>query len=200
MDCLSRHFGVKVVVAVNKFSGDTDAELACVKESAMAAGAVAAVTADHWANGGDGAVSLAEAVVGACEAARALPKSTFSYLYPDALPIKAKVETIATKIYKAGDVTYSALAEEQIAAYEAAGLGNLPVCIAKTQYSLSTDASKKGVPEGHTVNVREVRAAVGASFLYMLCGDIMTVPGLPTRPGFVDIDLDTENDRVIGLF
>jgi formyltetrahydrofolate synthetase len=110
------------------------------------------------------------------------------------------VDAVASKIYLAGQVTYSDLASSQIDAYEAQGLGNFPICIAKTQYSLSTDPSKKGTPKGHTVNVREVRAAVGAGFLYLICGDIMTVPGLPTRPGFVDIDLDTANDRVIGLF
>ena len=104
------------------------------------------------------------------------------------------------EIYLAGEVTYSDLASHQIAAYEAQGLGDLPICIAKTQYSLSTDPSKKGAPSGHVVNVREVRASVGAGFLYLLCGDIMTVPGLPTRPGFVDVDMDADGDRVIGLF
>jgi formyltetrahydrofolate synthetase len=197
--CLTTEFGVEVVVAVNKFAQDTPAELALVREKSLAAGAADAVTADHWANGGDGAVDLANAVVATCQRARAAPP-TFKFLYPDSASVKEKVAAVCTRIYKAGEVTYSDLAEEQIAAYEARGLGTLPVCIAKTQYSLSTDASKKGVPEGHTVNVREVRAAVGAGFLYMLCGDIMTVPGLPTRPGFVDIDLDTDNDRVVGLF
>ena len=127
-------------------------------------------------------------------------KDEFTYLYDLEDPVKTKVAKICEGIYKAGEVTYSDEAEAQLAAYERQGLGGLPVCIAKTQYSLSTDAKLKGVPEGHTVNVREVRAAAGAGFLYMLCGDIMTVPGLPTRPGFVDIDYDHEKDRVLGLF
>ena len=194
--CLAQKFNVKVVVAVNKFATDTPAELQLIREAGLRAGAHYAVVADHWAQGGAGAVDLAEAVVLAC----ASEHSSFRYLYPLTDPIRSKVDAVASKIYLAGQVTYSDLASSQIDAYEAQGLGNLPICIAKTQYSLSTDPSKKGTPKGHTVNVREVRAAVGAGFLYLICGDIMTVPGLPTRPGFVDIDLDTANDRVIGLF
>jgi methylenetetrahydrofolate dehydrogenase (NADP+)/methenyltetrahydrofolate cyclohydrolase/formyltetrahydrofolate synthetase len=196
VDCLRRKFGVRVVVACNKFAGDSENELELVRARAMAAGAHAAVVADHWAQGGDGAVDLADAVVAACASA----KDEFTYLYDLEDPVKTKVAKICEGIYKAGEVTYSDEAEAQLAAYERQGLGGLPVCIAKTQYSLSTDAKLKGVPEGHTVNVREVRAAAGAGFLYMLCGDIMTVPGLPTRPGFVDIDYDHEKDRVLGLF
>ena len=194
--CLSQKFNVRVVVAVNKFATDTPNELQLVREAGLRAGAHYAVVADHWAQGGHGAVDLAEAVVKACAA----DSTPFRYLYPLSDPVRAKVEAVCSKIYLAGAVTFSELASSQIDAYEQQGLGGLPICIAKTQYSLSTDPSKKGAPSGHTVNVREVRAAIGAGFLYLLCGDIMTVPGLPTRPGFVDIDLDTANDRVIGLF
>jgi len=197
--CLAEKFGLSVVVAVNKFANDSAGELDFVAARAREAGAAAAVTADHWARGGAGARDLGEAVVAACEGARAAP-ATFRPLYDLDAPVKDKVFRVCSEIYKAGTVSYSPLAEEQLKAYEALGLGGLPVCIAKTQYSLSTDAKLKGVPEGHDVHVREIRAAVGAGFLYLVCGDIMTVPGLPTRPGFVDVDLDTKTGRVIGLF
>ncbi|KAK7231948.1 formate-tetrahydrofolate ligase [Aureococcus anophagefferens] len=147
------------------------------------------------AQGGDGAVDLADAVVAACASA----KDEFTpYDLED--PVKTKVAKICEGIYKAGEVTYSDEAEAQLAAYERQGLGGLPVCIAKTQYSLSTDAKLKGVPEGHTVNAREVRARGRGLPPTTLCGDIMTVPGLPTRPGFVDVDYDHEKHRVLGLF
>jgi formyltetrahydrofolate synthetase len=156
---------------VNKFATDTPNELQLVREAGLRAGAHYAVVADHWAQGGHGAVDLAEAVVKAC-AAESTP---FRYLYPLSDPVRSKIEAVCSKIYLAGEVTYSELAASQIDAYEQQGLGRLPICIAKTQYSLSTDPSKKGAPSGHTVNVREVRAAIGAGFLYLLCGDIMTV-------------------------
>jgi len=180
-------FGVAPVVAINRFATDTDAEVAAVREAALAAGARAAVECNHWALGGAGAAALARAVEEACAAQRRGEGGPFRFLYPLDLPIKGKIETVAKQIYGAAAVTYSEEAEKKIAAYAAAGYGRLPVCMAKTHLSLSTDATLKGVPTGFTVNVRDVRASVGAGFLYPLLGDIMTIPGLPTRPGFYDV-------------
>eukprot|EP00620_Florenciella_sp_RCC1587_P007452 CAMPEP_0182582844 /NCGR_PEP_ID=MMETSP1324-20130603/53666_1 /TAXON_ID=236786 /ORGANISM="Florenciella sp., Strain RCC1587" /LENGTH=698 /DNA_ID=CAMNT_0024799351 /DNA_START=76 /DNA_END=2172 /DNA_ORIENTATION=+ len=193
----AKKFGVKVIVAVNRFHTDTMAEVECVKEEAMKAGADNAVMAEHWAKGGEGAADLARAVVGACESSS---PDDFKYLYDLDTPIKAKIETICKEIYGADGCDFSDKANEQIDAYTAAGYDNLPICMAKTQYSLSTDAKKKGVPTGFTIPIREIRASVGAGFLYPICADMMTVPGLATRPGFFDVDIDTETGRVIGLF
>jgi len=192
-------FGVKCVVAVNNFVTDTEAELTLVKDAALEAGAFAAATASHWAKGGAGAVELGEHVIAACAATRA-EGNPFNFLYPLQLPIKEKTAAICMQIYGAEEVLYSEVAEERIAAYEAAGFGDLPICIAKTQYSLSCDAALKGVPTGFSVTVRDVRASVGAGFLYLICGDIMTIPGLPTRPGFYDVDIDFSTGRIQGLF
>lgn len=192
-------FGVLPVVAVNRFSTDTEAELELVKRMSMQAGAFAAVTANHWAKGGAGATDLGKAVMEACAASRSAG-SPFKFLYPLSLSLKEKIVTITREMYGAVGVEYSELAEKRLAVYEAAGYGGLPICMAKTQYSLSTDAAKKGVPTGFTILVKDVRASVGAGYVYPICGDIMTVPGLPTRPGFYDVDYDCENDRVIGLF
>jgi formyltetrahydrofolate synthetase len=167
-------------------------ELAC--KAAEKTGAEAAVVANHWALGGKGAAALAEAVVAACE-----KPSNFRLLYPDELSIKEKIETICKKVYLASAVKYEPLAEKQIASYERAGLGHLPICMAKTHLSLSHDPTVKGVPKGFTVPVREVRAAAGAGFLYPLLGAMRTMPGLPSRPAFMDIDLD-ENGQVVGMF
>lgn len=193
----ANRFGVRVVVAVNKFATDTDAELETVRTAAKEAGAFDAVTSNHWAEGGAGAADLARAVERACAAET---KSDFDFLYELDLPVKEKVATICREIYGADGVDYEPLAETQIAQYEEAGFGNLPICMAKTQYSLSCDPDAKGVPTGFRVTVREVRACVGAGFLYPICGDIMTVPGLPTRPGFYDVDVDVETGDVKGLF
>ena len=187
-------FGVPVVVAINRFPADTDAELELARKAAEAAGAEAAVTCSHWAEGGKGAVKLAEAVVAACE-----KPSNFRLLYPDKMSIKDKIETIAKKVYLAGAVTYDAKAEKQIASYEKAGLSHLPICMAKTHLSLSHDPTLKGVPRGFTVPVREVRASAGAGFLYPLLGTMRTMPGLPSRPAFMDVDLD-ETGNVVGMF
>lgn len=197
-------FGVKPVVAINRFSSDTDEEIAVVEKAALAAGALAAVQANHWADGGAGAVELAKAVASACAAARAddaagKKDEGFRFLYPVDAPIKDKIETIAKEMYGAADVEYSKEAEEKIAAYTAAGYTKLPMCMAKTHLSLSTDPKAKGVPTGFTVRIRDIRASIGAGFLYALLGDIMTVPGLPVRMGAYDIDL-TEDGRIIGLF
>jgi len=191
---IARKFGVPGVVAVNRFPTDTDAEVALVKKIADEAGAEAAVMSDHWARGGAGAIELAEAVVDACQ-----KPSNFRFLYPLDLPIKDKIEIIAREIYGADGVEYRPQAEEQIERYERAGYGNLPICMAKTHLSLSHDPSLKGVPTGFTIPVREVRASVGAGFVYPLVGEMSTMPGLPTTPAFMNIDID-EKGNVVGLF
>ncbi len=191
---IAKKFGVPVVVAINRFPTDSDAEIELARKSAEKAGAEAAVLANHWADGGNGAVELAKAVVKACE-----KPSSFKLLYPDNMPIKKKIETIAKEIYQADGVTFEPLAEKQIASYEKAGLSHLPMCMAKTHLSLSHDPTLKGVPTGFTVPVREVRAAAGAGFLYPLLGQMRTMPGLPSRPAFMDVDLD-EGGEVIGMF
>lgn len=176
---------------------------ACMPAEALKAGASAAVCSDHFARGGAGSVDLAEAVMHACaenRADQAKGLGGFKLLYPDSLSIKEKINTVVREIYGGDGAEFSDKASKQIAQYESAGFGNLPVCMAKTQYSLSADPKAKGVPTGFTVPVREIRASVGAGFLYPICGDMMTVPGLPTRPGFYDIDYDIEHDRCIGLF
>merc|ERR1712086_322925 len=179
--------------------GDSEAELAMVCQAAKDAGAFDAVVSSHWEDGGKGAVALAHATMQACKDARRNVDS-FKYLYDIKDTIKEKLFTVCSKVYNAGAVTYSAEAEAAIAAYEQNGCGEFPVCIAKTQYSLSTDSKAVGVPTGHTVNVREVKASMGAGMIVAICGDIMTIPGLPTRPGFVDVDYDFETNKIVGLF
>lgn len=190
----AKRFGIPVVVAVNKFPTDTAAEVELVKKLAMEAGAETAVMSDHWANGGDGAKDLAQAVVDACE-----KPSDFKFLYDLDLPIKDKIEIICKEIYNADGVTYEPLAEKQIKSYEANGFGNLPMCMAKTHLSISHDPSLKNAPSGFTVSVREVRASVGAGFIYPLLGEMRTMPGLGTRPAYMSVDID-EDGRVMGLF
>lgn len=191
-------YGVQPVVAINRFATDTEAELNAVRDLAIAAGAFDAVVANHWSEGGAGAVDLARSVERACQAAR--EGSSFKFLYPLELTLKQKIEKVCLDMYGADGVEYSEIAERRLKSYEDAGYGSLPVCMAKTQYSLSCDAAAKGVPKGFKVVVRDVRAAVGAGYVYPICGDIMTVPGLPTRPGFYDVDMDLKTGRVIGLF
>jgi methylenetetrahydrofolate dehydrogenase (NADP+)/methenyltetrahydrofolate cyclohydrolase/formyltetrahydrofolate synthetase/formate--tetrahydrofolate ligase len=190
----AKQYGIPVVVAVNKFTTDTDAEVQLVREAAIAAGAETAVMTDHWTNGGDGAIELAEAVVAACD-----KPSDFQFLYPLDLPIKDKIEIIAKDMYSAAEVVYEPLAEKQIKSYEANGFGGLPICMAKTHLSISHDPALKNAPSGFTVSVREVRASVGAGFIYPLLGEMRTMPGLGTRPAFMNVDLD-EDGRVVGLF
>lgn len=156
--------------------------------------------ASHWGHGGRGALQLAHAVARACAIVREAREPTFRFLYPLNISIKQKIETICREIYGADSVEYSDQAEHRIEAYTRAGYDIFPICIAKTQYSLSTDPALKGVPVGFTVKVRELRAAVGAGYIYPICGDIMTVPGLTTRPGFYDVDIDMETGRITGLF
>ena len=191
---IARKFGIPVVVAVNRFSTDTDAEVALVKRISREAGAEAVEMSDHWARGGEGAVELAEAVVAACE-----KPSAFRFLYDLELPIREKIEIIAKEIYGADGVEFEPLAEKQIEQHEKNGFGNLPICMAKTHLSLSHDPNLKGVPTGFIVPVREVRASVGAGFVYPLLGTMSTMPGLPTVPAFMNIDID-EDGNIVGLF
>jgi methylenetetrahydrofolate dehydrogenase (NADP+)/methenyltetrahydrofolate cyclohydrolase/formyltetrahydrofolate synthetase/formate--tetrahydrofolate ligase len=190
----ARSFGVPVVVAINGFPTDSRREHDLIKEMAMAAGAEAAVTTEHHARGGEGARELAEAVAIASEG-----PSNFNYLYPLERPIKEKIETIATKVYGAESVEYSALADSQIADFEKAGFGYLPICMAKTHLSISHDPALKGAPKGFTVPVREVRASVGAGFIYPLLGEMRTMPGLGANPAYMKVDVD-DDGNVVGLF
>jgi methylenetetrahydrofolate dehydrogenase (NADP+) / methenyltetrahydrofolate cyclohydrolase / formyltetrahydrofolate synthetase len=187
-------FGVPVVVAINSFKYDTKAEVALVKKLTEQAGSVA-VPCTHWMNGGKGAIELGEAVMDAAK-----QKSNFEFLYPLDWPIKKKIETIATKIYGADGVDYSPEAEAKIELYTKLGFANLPMCMAKTHLSLSHDVALKGRPTGWRLPIRDIRASVGAGFLYPLCGTMRTMPGLPTRPVFYDVDLDLKTGKVVGLF
>ena len=190
----AKRFGVPVVVAINSFPTDTWAEINLIRDAALAAGASDAVMADHWAKGGEGAAELAEAVVKACEE----PKE-FTYLYPLNMSIKQKIEIICKDIYNAGGVEYSPVAERQIASFEKDGYGYLPICMAKTHLSISHDPALKGAPSGFTVPVREVRASVGAGFIYPLLGDMRTMPGLGSTPAYMKVDID-DDGNVVGLF
>ncbi|MGC8782413.1 MAG: formate--tetrahydrofolate ligase, partial [Anaerolineae bacterium] len=190
-----KRFGVPVVVAINQFKDDTPAEHALIRERAIAAGAEDAVLCTHWANGGDGAVELAEAVIKACD-----KPAHFQFLYPLEWSIKEKIEKIARDIYGAGSVTYTPEAEAKIELYTRLGFDKLPICMAKTHLSLSHDPTLKGRPRDYVLPIRDIRASVGAGFLYPLCGEMRTMPGLPSRPVFYDVDLDLETGRVVGLF
>jgi formyltetrahydrofolate synthetase len=190
----AKMFGVPVVVAINSFKYDTKAEVALVKQLVEECGSTA-VACSHWMNGGKGAIELGEAVMDACK-----QKSNFEFLYPLDMPIKQKIETIATKVYGASGVDYTPEAEAKIELYTKLGFGNLPICMAKTHLSLSHDANLKGRPTGFRLPVRDIRASVGAGFLYPLCGTMRTMPGLPTRPVFYDVDLDLKTGKVVGLF
>ncbi len=189
-----RKFGLEPVVCVNRFSADTPAELALVKDG-CAELKITAVSADHWAMGGEGAVDLAHAIVASVEAGR----NRLKLLYPDDAPLTEKIRTIATEIYRAKDIAIDKGVRDQLATFEAMGYGDLPVCIAKTQYSFSTNPDLKGAPEGHILPVREVRLAAGAEFVVAVCGDIMTMPGLPKVPAADTIDVTPEG-HIVGLF
>lgn len=188
-----RAFGLPVVVAVNHFAGDTDAEIAALRDYCAGKG-VQAILARHWAQGGEGAEDLARAVVDLAEAG-----GQFAPLYPDDMPLWDKIEAICTRIYRAGAVEAGPGIRDQLAAWDKAGHGRMPVCIAKTQYSFSTDPALRGAPEGHVIPVREVRLNAGAGFVVAICGQIMTMPGLPRHPAAETIRLDDEG-RVEGLF
>jgi formate--tetrahydrofolate ligase len=188
-----RLHGVNPVVAINAFPTDHPSEYQVIKEVAEEMGARCAVS-DHFGRGGVGAIELAEAVADACE-----QPSEFRFLYPDEASLREKIETIATKVYGASGVEYSAQAARELATYERAGFGRLPVCMAKTPLSLSSNPALKGAPTGWTLPVREVRASVGAGYVYPICGEIRTMPGLGKDPAAAHIDLDANGDTV-GLF
>lgn len=186
-------FGVPVVVGVNNFTTDTDAEFAAVQKYCAEMG-VDAIRCTHWAEGSKGTTELAKRVVEIVEAGTA----AFKPLYPDTMSLWDKVSTIATEIYDAGEVVADKIVKDQFKVFEAAGYGHFPICMAKTQYSFSTDAAAKGAPSGHTVAIREIRLSAGAEFIVVVTGDIMTMPGLPKVPAANSIKL--ENGEVVGLF
>jgi formate--tetrahydrofolate ligase len=189
-----RKFGLEPVVAINRFSADSPAEIALVKTACARLG-VECCMADHWAMGGAGATDLASAVVKVCDSG----KSKLKFIYPDEMPLFEKIRTIAREIYRAKDVTADKGVTDQLAAFEAMGYGTAPICVAKTQYSFSTNPEAKGAPTDHTINVREVRLSAGAEFVVAICGEIMTMPGLPKVPAANAIDVGPDG-RIVGLF
>ena len=197
---LARHvenvqkFGIAPVVSINRFSADTDAEIALVKDKCKALG-VEALMADHWAMGGEGAADVARAVVKAIDGG----KSKLKLIYPDDMPLLEKIRAVAKEIYRARDISADKSVRDQLAQFEQMGYGKLPVCIAKTQYSFSTNADLKGAPTDHVINVREVRLAAGAEFVVAICGEIMTMPGLPRVPAADAIDVGPDG-KIVGLF
>ena len=191
---IRKEFGLPCVVAINNFVFDTDAEVALLKDKLAPLG-VPVVLSRHWAEGGKGAEPLAEAVVDIIEN----QENKFNFLYEDDTPLWDKMKTVATRIYGAADISADAKVKRQIKKLEEAGYGHYPVCVAKTQSSFSTNAKTLGAPSGHTVNIREVRLAAGAEFVVMICGSIMTMPGLPKIPSAEKIDID-ETGKVVGLF
>ena len=184
-----RRFGVPAVVALNRFTSDTEAEHGLVRELCREQG-VEAVVCSHWAEGGAGAEQLAEHVAHLCEAERYLDGRGFRLLYPDDMPLWDKMKTIATQIYGADDIIADKRVRAQFAELQEQGYGHYPVCVAKTQYSFSTDPNLKGAPSHHVVPIREVRLANGAEFVVVICGDIMTMPGLPRVPAANQIRID----------
>jgi formate--tetrahydrofolate ligase len=187
-------YGLPCVVALNHFTHDTDAEAALIREK-MRAQSTPVVVAKHWAEGGKGAEDLAREVVRVIDQGR----NNFHFVYEDDLPLWDKVKAVATRVYGAADITADGKVRAQIVKLQEEGYGRYPVCIAKTQYSFSTDPSLRGAPSGHTLNIREVRLSAGAEFVVMVCGDIMTMPGLPKVPAATKIDL-TPDGKVVGLF
>jgi len=183
--------GLPCVVAINRFTSDTDKEVKIIRKHALDAGAADVATSEVWAKGGEGGKDLAKAVVKACD-----QPSKFKFLYPLEVSIKEKIETIATKIYGADGVEYSEQAEKDIAQWTADGFGKLPICMAKTHLSLSHDPDRKGFPKGYKMPIRQVRASVGAGFLYPLCGKMRTMPGLPSIPVGEHIDIDKDGNTV----
>ena len=187
-------FGIPVVVTVNRFTADKNKEIDFVCKYALDNGADSAVAIDPWAKGGDGCIAAAEAIVKACE-----KPNNFHFLYPDDLSIKEKIEIIATKIYRADGVDYSSLAEKRIKLYEKLGYDKLCINMAKTHLSLSHDPNLKGVPRNYRIPVRDIRASVGAGFLYPILGNMRTMPGLPSTPAFMPVDIDKDGN-IVGLF
>ncbi len=197
---LARHienvtsYGVSTVVAINRFSADTDAEMAAIRELTASYG-VKAIDANHWSDGGAGTIDLAQEVARIADSG----ESQFTTAYPDDMPLWDKIKTVATKIYRADDITADQKIINDIQALQDDGFGHFPVCIAKTQYSFSTDPNRKGAPTGHFLPVREVRLSAGAGFIVVVCGDIMTMPGLPREPAANRIRINQQGD-VEGLF
>jgi formate--tetrahydrofolate ligase len=200
MSNLQRHvenvqnFSIVPVISINRFSADTEAEIALVKDKCKSLG-VECYMADHWAMGGEGAADVARAVVKVCDSG----KSKLKFLYPDDMPLLEKVRTIAREIYRARDIAVDKPVRDQLANFEAMGYGKLPICMAKTQYSFSTNPDAKGAPTDHIINVREVRLSAGAEFVVAICGEIMTMPGLPKVPAADSIDIGSDG-RIVGLF
>ncbi|ODV09837.1 MAG: formate--tetrahydrofolate ligase [Rubrivivax sp. SCN 70-15] len=190
---VTQRYGLPCVVAINHFTADTEAEIALLRERVAALGVPLAL-ARHWAEGGAGATDLAHEVVRLCDGA-----SRFRFVYDDADPLWDKMRKVATQVYGAADISAAADVRAQIQSLQDSGYGHYPVCVAKTQYSFSTDPKQRGAPSGHVVDIREVRLAAGAEFIVLVCGDIMTMPGLPKVPSAEVIDL-TEDGRVVGLF
>jgi formate--tetrahydrofolate ligase len=186
-------FGIPAVISINRFSADTDAEIALVKDKCKALG-VEALMADHWAMGGAGAADVAKTVVKVIDEG----KSKLKFLYPDETPLFEKIETIAREIYRAKSVTADKSVKDQLKSWEEMGYGKLPICIAKTQYSFSTNPDAKGAPADHSINVREVRLSAGAEFVVAICGEILTMPGLPKVPSADSIDV--KDGKIVGLF
>ncbi|CAG0955277.1 formate--tetrahydrofolate ligase [Planctomycetaceae bacterium] len=198
---LTRHiknvlsFGVPVVVAINVFGTETEKEIEMVRKAALAAGASDCVLSEVFAKGGEGGAAFARALVKACEE----PRKEFKLTYDNDMPIKKKIEAIATKIYGAKDVEYESQATKRIKQFEEAGFGKLPVCMAKTQYSFSHDPKMLGAPSGWTLPIKDARLSAGAGFVYLLCGDMMTMPGLGKNPGGQNIDIN-EKGEIVGMF
>ncbi len=189
-----RRFGVPAVVAINVFPTDTEREIQYIRAAAAEAGAHAVAATTHWADGGQGALEMAEAVEDACTV-----QGDFRLLYPNDFSLKEKIETVARQVYGAEDVSYTPLANRQLAQYERAGFGDLPVCMAKTHLSISHDPNLRGAPRGYTLPIREVRASVGAGFIYPLVGAVRTMPGLSSTPAYLNVDIDADG-KVVGLF
>ncbi|MFY9769910.1 MAG: formate--tetrahydrofolate ligase [Xanthobacteraceae bacterium] len=187
-------FGIMPVVSINRFSADSEAEIKLVQDKCKALG-VEALMADHWAMGGAGAADVARAVVKIAESG----KSKLKFLYPDDMPLFEKIRIIAREIYRAKDVTADKSVRDQLASFEAMGYGKFPICVAKTQYSFTTNPDAKGAPSDHVINVREVRLSAGAEFIVAICGEIMTMPGLPKVPAANSIDIGPDG-RIVGLF
>jgi formate--tetrahydrofolate ligase len=200
MSNLQRHvenmqkFGIVPVVSINRFSADTDAEIKVVEDTCKKLG-VEAYMADHWAEGGKGAAEVARAVVRAADSG----KSNLKLLYPDDMPLVEKIRTIAREIYRAKDISLDKPVRDQLASYEAMGYGHFPICMAKTQYSFTTNPDLKGAPSDHIIPVREVRLSAGAEFVVAICGEILTMPGLPRVPAADSINIGADG-RVVGLF
>ncbi len=192
------HYGLPCIVSINNFTFDTPAELALLQER-MAKHGVPVIVARHWAEGGKGAEAVARAVVDLVEGNKKQANAGFKFVYEESDTLMDKVTAIATKIYGAAKVTANGKAAEQIKKLQEGGYGHYPVCVAKTQYSFSTNPAARGAPSGHTLDIREVRLAAGAEFVVMVCGDVMTMPGLPKVPSAEKIDLD-EHGKVVGLF